>query len=905
MVRAQICLEFGQYEHAIGVIGPALAAGDPFAAVLHGLASRLLIHQRRREPADWDTFRIWVQEIETYLGHGSPEHLLMEIRAARREYLGGGVAPLPAYETVSELIGSAKEQLHVQNRLKRPDRVLGLSTMEVELDYQRIALELDHRQYRTAYEHIERFAERHGDLVHGALWVATARTRRALGLRRVGRIDELTTRIGRLEQEAFDATANGRPVRFTQSRYLASLFRHLAVAHAATKPKAAMAAIRCADRHRSIEYGVPAPPEAEPPVHSYARPLYALMLNDRAQALDLAAQLLETRGLPGLAAELRRFTGPDAAATPEPGSEAVSPEAREALSTLDEAHIRAVLAVVRVLRTVGHGGPAWHWLDLLPADHPSAALCDAHRISLEREMGSASGRIEGFDPAAEPLTSQAPTAEHDTVELLWSELGRSALAVADLDKAEQIYTQLSGSPWFDSEVDGRAGLVDIKRRRRMLPAVRGDVSGYLNQYRSAGVDPPADLEAAGAWAELQIGDPRRAAATLQGALRREPYSVTAWIGLVRSLRLLGCPRDAHLVCRLVCGGDGHLTGQVQLDELRAWLDDRPPPSLDVRHGGLLESEAGWCAIDASAWADAHDHFTRSLAVMPYFVSAHRGIVAATTGDSARDLDELIAAQLDYAARRLPDPVRRDGPALGLLELELHLEAGAVRAAQHLPEPAQRHLARAAELSLTTPGSDRHRTDRTIASIHIDLGDLDEAVRVVPWLRNRTEPTADDRQQILIARYGIRDHRPPNVSVERVDEFHDAASRTSTPGSDPPPAIVRWGLGDEEPLVPGSARWLTAVICLFETRRFLETERALDAAMTPLATRPRPGVGQEQGPDPVPNRTLAVLRAWVALARSELPYVPTEEQKRLIFTACDITSRLEGWTVEDLHLSAIA
>lgn len=867
--RARICLEFDQYDHANTFATPRVGQDDPIAIIICDLAQRLRYHQQKREPADIATFESWVTLIRDKLGRGSPEHLLMTIRLARRRNLTASIESADTYDTISAQIREVREELRIRNRLRAPDRVLGLSTMEIELDYQRIALEIDDRRFESAYEHIEAFRDRHGPVVHGALWVAMARTRRALGHRRHTRIDDLEAAIERLTEEAFEATIGTRPVVFTHSRYLARLYRHLAVAHAASDPAAAMNAIVSADRHRSIEFGQAW--QEDPPVHSYAGPLYALMLNDGSGAVDLAAKLLIERGSTELATELRRTTGADGDTSSGPDVDMVSPGARRALSTLSEANTRAVLAVVRVLRAVGRTDVAWYWLDLIPDGH----LRNAHRLSLEREMGWAAAGIESFDPEREPLGSFTRTADYDAVELLWSEYGRSNLAAAHLDTAELVFSELSRSTWFESEADGRAGLVDVKRRRRMLRAVRGDVEGYTHQYRQADLDPPADLEAAGAWTELQIGDPRRAVVALQRPLEREPYSATAWIGLVRGLRLLGRPKDAHRVCQLLSGHDPHLIEQIQLEWLRLWLVDHPPPSLHTRHGGLIDSEAGWCAIDASAWDLAHDHFTRSLRAMPYFVSAHRGVVAATTGDGSQDLDRIIDDQLAHAARRLPHPIRRDGTALELLELELHLEAGAVRAAQHLPDEARRHLARAAELSLTTPGADRHRTDRTIASIHIDLGDLTGAAHTIPSLRDAPSGAADDRQQILAARYAIRAGQLPDVWVEGRE--------------------VRWSLGTDDPLEPGSASWITAVICLFEARRFHEAERVLDAA----------AAGPAHGTDPAPNQTLAILRSWVALARSELPYVAADERKRLIHQAYDHTNQLERWTVDDLHVSAIA
>lgn len=837
-VRGRIHFEFGSFDDAKRLLKAATLPGSHrhvrWLPVLRWWAGQLADQVRCGD--EGRPTRNQLIELRDRIGAidaDSIEYRIAAIRVLRRE------------RSASEQSATDDDVLQALDELRTTvgqrdgdevERLLGLATYDVETEYLALAFESERREYDNAGAHLDALDELLDGRQHAAAAVIRARVLRALGRSPKERRESAAADVAALKAEQFPG--------FSHSRFLGELLRQSALAIGVTDPFLALEQIEKADKHRDREMRRigDAPSDAggqTPPVRSYARLTYAALTGQEAPALDLAARLLRNRHLFHLAS---RVEDPDAPKRP----------ALTELTGLAEIHTRAVLAVSGVLRAVGRHEEALLWLERLAKKKSvSQALVEARLLSLRSAVGVLP------DKWWKKGRKRRPDESIDAIEAYRSEKARTHLGLGNLDEARALFERLTESGWHDTKIEGWVGLVDVARRERRL-----DCAQELYERACADVVPrarhvPPELWTALGWAEVQLGDARVGLAHLLNAAERMPLSISAWIGTVRALRVLGRTAEALTILR-ACA-------LVERPETATRYSKIALPNLGLRHRTLLASETGWCLLDLDDFSGARAQFRIAVEAAPYFASGNRGLIASTLPDRSDDTAAAVTAAVENIPDGHYDPAN--------LEREYHLEAGRVHCQRREFVEAESYFDLVdAEIDSDSPHGQPVRF--SMAAALLDSGRLEHAERYIgmPWYDS--DPlvcVGDDRRNLLKARQLLAVGEPKTCL-----EFLDRLSGTRA-----------------APF--GEALRIAHVTAAFEARDFKRAEELIDAAKAKSSN------AHAVRPETPASDVLRLLAGWNYLAQSELPGAKAH---KLVTCAYRQLRQTDGQSTDELHLAAV-
>ena len=394
------------------------------------------------------------------------------------------------------------------------------------------------------------------------------------------------------------------------------------------------------------------------------------------------------------------------------------------------------------------------------------------------------------------------------------------------------------------------------------------------------VDPSllTEIDIACCWAELQLGDPSRAVADLRIAIVQLPYSIGAWIGVVRALRLLGLPGDAEVVLNRLLGRHGQAGrpakvrlprqdqtgasgGPTGQERASTWLKEEGVPDLSLIHSSTLHNEIGWCYVDQDRHQKAKAEFEAAIERSAYRLSAHRGLITVTSAGMA-DTETVLAERRAHLERSLPKdaaPLVRD----------LRLEAGRVLIGTGQLALAEAHFeAVLDELWSDPPGHrlPRHRTLYAMADAYLDERlhePADELLQRVEAFLPPEQTSRDERLALLCAKSFLVQQRPHDA-IRRLERYCLAdTSTTPDPSSFGNPVAHH-----------SHAIQLAYLIAHFEARNFRTLDELLISEETPTASTD--GV-----PAPPRSDLIRLVRGWAKLSESELPTKTTEQALELV------------------------
>lgn len=516
---------------------------------------------------------------------------------------------------------------------------------------------------------------------------------------------------------------------------------------------------------------------------------------------------------------------------------------------------RALIRTADLMRAQGSIEQAIEWVVHLHTHYPQSRSIRARVISFHLSSGRLSEALRYADAAGE---SNPPKASwiNDVLEL---EVGRCYLANGRLADAKATYQGLTKRAAIASQVSGWSGLIDVERKRRDLAAARdlGSQAQAMFSSRAAGIR--AELLISRGWVEIQLGDPRWGFRLCGDALDLAPWELSAWLGVTRSLRLLGRHGSARTI----------LEGLLGRGDARTDLGLPSVPNLRAAHASIVQSELGWCLLDLELTADARREFKEVRERSPYSVSAARGEIAASKFRPVEEVTRLTDS--------LVQTLERANVLTGVRDVKLEAARALIA----------RSESRAAERFVRSVEDDLYQNNRTpdarsrvlfaLADAYLDADDPVSAGPVIERVRTETEAlrehgaTAyDDRVVMLDARLALVERRP-----------HDAQARLS-------------GLG-EQPL--GEAIQLGLVVTHYEQREF-------EAALEQLKYRPdeQDLLEMAEGRSAPSSDVRGEIKAWLQLAMSESPR--KGGGKACLAKANRTFQTLDCTSVSERHLSAI-
>lgn len=529
---------------------------------------------------------------------------------------------------------------------------------------------------------------------------------------------------------------------------------------------------------------------------------------------------------------------------------------------------RALLAIVDAQRSLGADTLSLGWYRAISQAIPSSALAAARYISLLTSLGYHDEAV-GYAQEVK-ARSQVPT---DHLPIIIAEQARAELNAGQYDEAESLFESLHSVAWRQLAVDGYAGILDVWRRRRDLQKVASTAKNARMTLASCDRIVTAEIDIAEGWAEVQLGSPRQGVAILLQALDQLPFSLGAWIGVTRGLRMLGCHNQALEVTSRLLGISPDPEVPLEFWDEKGGNRSRPIPNLSLRHAGRIHNERGWALLDLDQLPEAATEFRHALHRSPNLSPSYRGLIksSAETPDSLSDAVERGINRL-AASRRNPEDVTRD----------MYLEAGQAALKLNAKPMAERYFATARNhLNRTNPGAGVvRRFNFALADAYLDSHQIPQASSV---LRSRVsdlhEVGVDQRHND--ERGTIFDAKLNMISGRAEDALHiiDNWLDTHPHGVSEPLRIARF-------------------VAAFENRDF---ERCEDYA------NDLGGLNGEALPDDstlIPRSEVkALLLAWTNLALSELPAYKSEVPERI--------EAARGWlmttdqtSVDELHLRAI-
>lgn len=839
------------------------------------------VDDRSCHPPEYDPLSSWELRIAGCRAHR---------RACRLE---------PLNTTIRERANTYGTRLWEDGRVANNlyDRILGIASIRCEAHFQYAALLFDLNQFSKAQKEFHDLLEVEGEH-HVAALIARVQTARALGLNSQHRIKLISEATNELKDKGFTHKFASTAKADTDLRYemdLARLFRQQALVEALTHADKAHDFCLIADDHakrHSENLGDSDNPSTHcPGIKSFDLARYSISVASKDDAMNEGADLLRSvqlnslatlflseEGLKDVSASIKAAKGAiaDVLSRPQRGSGVVSPAERRG----------ALTVAADILRAVGRTKEAMAWYETIVRYSPNSfstkarilslllylrdsekALKKAREYSTQQET-SDEGEVSDY-ARLEPEVYKTPGPASIEVEY-----AQALLVTGELKKARHKFSQLCDSEHHEIQIDAWCGLVDCARRSRDLATALelGKVARQEPKIQQTG---RSHIEIALAWAEVQLGNPRRGLALALTATKHVRYSISGWIVCVRALRMLGRHLEAIELVRRLLGYPPSDSDNRQND--LDWLPSNPP-NWSVRHEGLLRNELGWCHHDLDQSQKAASTFLEAVAVAPHLTAAHRGLIAST---DPLDLKSFVT-RVETSVQVLSEQVGRQSSAVR----DLRLEAWRTLAiCHHDKQVTERNAVGAKYIDQVRDGLDGQAADKqarvglAIADLFIDLGLLDDAERELQTLQHHRK-TSDEFAQVMKTTEALeilqgRIYLAQGNTLKARHLFDRAVKKTP---------------------LPSEALWVAKIIATFEDREFDDALQQIgewEAAddMTDVAAY-------------IPTSDVRKsLRAWVYLSKSELPGPPAN-RKEFLLAAKEELENSDRSSTGELHIGAV-
>ncbi len=480
---------------------------------------------------------------------------------------------------------------------------------------------------------------------------------------------------------------------------------------------------------------------------------------------------------------------------------------------------------------------------------------------------------------------------------LTKEIGVAYLQVGDLDRASACFQALMSTRWELGRVSGIVGLMDVWRRQRDLQLIRND--GRRSKSPTPTDEPIEDhspeqlsdlsqvaraaVKSAKLWAEVHMGDPRRARDLAQEAIKVIPYDISVWLGWIRALRMLGDHKEALDILRwllneqtnrpdmlLTMADDGTRTSDLIFEE-------DPSPGIRLRHEILLRSELGWTYLDLDQTDNAAPQFEVAVTRGRRFVAIHRGLL-----NVCPPIPSDLAARRDHSLEIAYGAGPQGSGRAGFsnwrraLQRDMALELGKILCQHGYVDEARREFEEAYRLSADLNPVIQTQITHDIVNAYLEADQLLPAERI---LRYEDFGAPEVSYNAVVAMLEARLKLATGATQDAVDDLADAARQSiAAAGSDASTLVTSTDL-------PEALR-MAYLIALYENRDFncvIELTNQLDEA------------------NMMTNR-LRHLQAWALLARSELP----DNLKKAddVIKAAAIVDLTEPLSASDHHLNAM-
>ena len=820
--------------------------------------------------------------------------------------------------------------------LARHDRLLGSVLLSQDLAYQASALafELGDLQRSSELLELSSVDPNFGGHVASGLRKLDLGTMQAADMSALrSDIEKLKESIGEgFEVEDWAISAYRRtlgshvipdvsqPVLIRASQPLLSIARHLAYSYHRVDPMRAYEITKEADKdfnsyHDRYQTGTN-------PRHSYARIRYltkGCSSRNRDHRVLIGDEMKQLLASNELLPETSTDTEPDEAWLP-PAFEQLRglPLGPGSLISKRYGTERALLTIADTLMALNENSLALDWYRGICSVFPRSSLAMSRLVSTlagagqyaeaEQEISKLVCQLGGTACQVDPTqtTPDRSTGAH----LLNIERARIAMFKGDYCVAEQMFEALTTDYRPATATAGWVGLLDVARRRRDINLVKELATRAHNDSRFDDFALRCEIHVAHAWAEMQLGSPRMALRLLICALRHLPYSISGWVAVVRSLRILGNHRQALEIL-------DRLHGSPPRIDLKWW--DQPDgghanisvPDISVRHSARLLSEQGWVRLDLDQTAMARELFDRSVRQTVELETALRGYIAsATTPNEVLKAKQKCLGWLEDSNRK------------GHYErFALRLEAGVrlMALGQYGDAEAEFREIRNWMWAAPTVTGLRRRYLFVMADAYLECRRIPEAAEMLRQISDLPAPDSnqcfpgDDRYTLFKARLLLasgQTNKASEVVKDRQDELGTACKPRAPHHRRLRRRLLTRRHNPTSPGVPpvvGEPLRIARVVAAYESRNFQQAEMWTDHVG--IAPDPSPNVAlnlrdTELVQDLPESEIKLLLQAWVYLAISELPGQSPSRITALLKAATDKLAKSDGLSVDEFHLAGI-